>query len=73
MLYIICFVNLLENIDGVLQYFANRLMGQFFHRNSYDINLEILSKLGAFHLRKEQQQKIIIVLLPDVVVYTIHL
>ena len=49
------------------------LTSQFFHRYSYDINLEILSKLEAFHLLKEQQQKIIIVLLPDVVVYTIHL
>ena len=48
-------------------------ISQFFHRKFYDIDMEILSKLGAFHLLKEQQQKIIIVLLPDVVVYTIHL
>ena len=60
----------MEYYDGCDVYF---LMSPFFHRNSYDINWEILSKLGAFHLLKEQQQKIIIVLLPDVVVYTIHL
>ena len=62
------FINLLELIMRYL--FSNETI---FYRNSYDINLEILSKQGAFHLLKEQQQKIIIVLLPDVVVYTIHL